>query len=166
MWVWFQSLMTWQRRRKSPCLKFCSSDLISLTACLRDNLRFQLFLFMGRFLSKSDVGLKNLISSPTSSPHKTISFLPPTAFYLERALYSPQNLYMLFSLLEFLVYTQEHSGQASSFSMQVALLHSASHGSMGRIVSLPLNSPNIPDTGLDLVMVCLLAPLSPLPSSQ
>lgn len=43
-WVWFQSLMTWQRTRKSPCLKFCSSDLISLTACLRDNLRFQLFL--------------------------------------------------------------------------------------------------------------------------
>lgn len=81
-WVWFQSLMTWQRTRKSPCLKFCSSDLISLTACLKDNLRFQLFLIVGRFLSKSDSGLKNLISSPTSSPHKTISFLPPTAFYL------------------------------------------------------------------------------------
>lgn len=156
--------MTWQRRRKSPCLKFCSSDLISLTACLRNNLRFQLFLFVGRFLSKSDVSLKNLISS-TSSPHKTISFLPPTAFYLERALCSLQDLYMLFSLLAFLVYIPEHSGQASSFSMQVTLLHSASHGSMGRIVSLPLNSPSIPDTGLNLVMVCLLAPPSPLPSS-
>lgn len=64
------------------------------------------FLFAGRFSSKSDVVLKNLISSPTSSPHKTISFLPPTAFYLERALYSPQDLYMLFSLLAFLVYTR------------------------------------------------------------
>lgn len=50
--------------------------------------------------------------------------------------------------------------------MQVTLLHSASHGSMGGIVSLPLNSPSIPHTGLNLVTVCLVAPLSSLPSSQ
>lgn len=61
------SQVLFQRSYFTHCLFERQSQISAVSLC-------------GRFLSKSDVGLKNLISSPTSSPHKTISFLPPTAF--------------------------------------------------------------------------------------
>lgn len=158
--------MTWQGTKKSPCLKFCSSDPIPLTTSLRDSLRFPLFLFVGRFPSKSDSSLKKLISLPTSSPHKTILFLHQQLFprSLLCTVHRFAHVVVLFAWAAHLYLRTFWLG--FKFGMHVTLLQVAFYDSMGGIASLLLNSSSVQYTELSLVMVCLLAPSSHFPSSQ